>query len=239
MLFSHSDFVKIPGIYLRHGPEAQSVFLTFACTFLIKVLDSLTSSNASLLIGSSQLLQPKFAPCLPLERRREIRSLVQEAVNLLQSPEVAIDERHGPRLYAKFLRRLLNSPLAALEPPSPAPARSPTATSSRRSQPPTVPPISTATHDNSHFINDFAAHSLPQTHDAPSPASSVSLSPPNEAASSFDQFAPMEAGIDPFAYIMDTDHSMSVSDFPSQLAFDGMAGMQDPSMWAGVDPHGQ
>jgi hypothetical protein len=188
-------------------------------------------------MGSSQLLQPKFAFCLTLERRREIRSLVQESVNLLQSPDVAIDEKHGPRLYAKFLRRLLNSPLAALEPPSPA--RSPTASSSRRSQPPTVPPISTATYDNSRVMNDFAAHSLPQAQDAPSPASSASLSPPNEAASSFDQFAPMEAGIDPFAYIMDTDHSMSVSDFPSQLTFDGIGSMQDPSVWAGIDPHGQ
>ena len=26
------------GIYLRHGPDAQSVFLTFASAFLVKVL---------------------------------------------------------------------------------------------------------------------------------------------------------------------------------------------------------
>ncbi|KAI6125630.1 hypothetical protein EDD16DRAFT_1557742 [Pisolithus croceorrhizus] len=75
--------------YLRHAPEGQFVFVTFAGAFLIK------------------LLQPKYAHYFPAERREEIRTLVQEAVDLLGSPEVAIDERHAPMLYSRFLAGLL------------------------------------------------------------------------------------------------------------------------------------
>jgi hypothetical protein len=81
-------------VYLRHGPEAQSVFVTFACSFLVK------------------LLQPKFTVYLTREKRLEIRSLVQNVADLLGSPEVAIDERHGPKLYSRFLKGLLATPLA-------------------------------------------------------------------------------------------------------------------------------
>lgn len=76
-------------VYLRHAPEGQFVFVTFAGAFLIK------------------LLQPKYAHYFPAERRKEIRTLVQEAVDLLGSPEVAIDERHAPMLYSRFLAGLL------------------------------------------------------------------------------------------------------------------------------------
>ncbi|KAJ7593031.1 hypothetical protein C8J56DRAFT_1023845 [Mycena floridula] len=76
-------------IYFRHGPEAQRVFLTFAATFLIK------------------LLQPKYASHLEPETRTEILQLIQSAIDFLSSPEVAIDERHGPKVHARFLRGLL------------------------------------------------------------------------------------------------------------------------------------
>lgn len=44
---SVSDLGK-SGIYLRHGPEAQAVFATFACAFLLKVR---ASSCISMLYG--------------------------------------------------------------------------------------------------------------------------------------------------------------------------------------------
>ncbi|KAJ7592760.1 hypothetical protein C8J56DRAFT_482308 [Mycena floridula] len=77
-------------IYFRHGPEAQRVFLTFAVTFLIR------------------LLQPNYASLKP-ETRAEILQLIQSAIDFLSSPEVAIDERH-----ARFLEGLL----AKVEKPS-------------------------------------------------------------------------------------------------------------------------
>lgn len=78
-------------VYLRHAPEGQFVFVTFAGAFLIK------------------LLQPKYAHYFPAGRRKDIRVLVQEAVDLLRSPEVAIDERHAPMLYSRFLAGLLTN----------------------------------------------------------------------------------------------------------------------------------
>jgi len=88
-------------IYLRHGPEAQSVFATFAASFLVK------------------LLQPKFATYLSREKRLEIRGLVQNVADLLGCSEIAIDDRHGPKLYSRFLKGLLATPMASVDTLSP------------------------------------------------------------------------------------------------------------------------
>lgn len=108
--------IAIPSqkIYLRHGPEAQCVFVTFASAFLVK------------------LLQPKYAQHLSRERRVEIRDLVQRVIDLLSSPEVAIDDRHGPKLYARFLQGLLATPMARVD-QSPASVRSPRRVPSKHS----------------------------------------------------------------------------------------------------------
>ncbi|KAL4064986.1 hypothetical protein V8B97DRAFT_2105687 [Scleroderma yunnanense] len=84
--------------YLRHAPEGQFVFVTFAGAFLVK------------------LLLPKYAHRFSAERRKEIRTLVQEAVDLLGSEEVALDEKHAPSLYSRFLAGLLASMTA--DPPA-------------------------------------------------------------------------------------------------------------------------
>ncbi|KAG6374465.1 hypothetical protein JVT61DRAFT_4508 [Boletus reticuloceps] len=76
-------------ILLRHAPDAQFVFVTFACAFLVK------------------LLQPKYSRYFTYERRQEIRTLVQEAVDLLGAPEVVVDDKHGPKLFSRFLAGLL------------------------------------------------------------------------------------------------------------------------------------
>ncbi|KAF8920252.1 hypothetical protein CPB85DRAFT_1429060 [Mucidula mucida] len=81
-------------IYLRHGPEAQIVFVTFASTFLIK------------------LLQPKYATYIDAGQRSYIQQLVQGVIDLFGSPEVAVDERHGPKAYSRFLKGLLEMTLS-------------------------------------------------------------------------------------------------------------------------------
>ncbi|KAF8896253.1 hypothetical protein BD779DRAFT_1433309 [Infundibulicybe gibba] len=152
--------------YFRHGPEAQSVFVTFASAFLVK------------------LLQPRFATYLPYEKRLEVRGLVQKVVDLLGSPEVAIDDRHGPKLYSRFLKGLLASPMARVE--NNMGAHSP------YSRPRPRKPRS------SDIQGAFTPGTSPSlTHQ--SYRTSPSLSPPpNPGASSFDVFAP--AGpVDPFA----------------------------------------
>ena len=42
---------------------------------------------------------------------------MQKTADLLGSPEVAIDDRHGPKLYARFLEGLLSTPAASLDRP--------------------------------------------------------------------------------------------------------------------------
>ncbi|KAI0768144.1 hypothetical protein BD413DRAFT_479831 [Trametes elegans] len=88
-------------VFLRHGPDAESVFVTFTCAFLIKTL------------------HPRYSEYIPRETRVELRQLVEEVANLLGSPDVAVDERHGPALYSRFLKGLLETPLASVDhPPS-------------------------------------------------------------------------------------------------------------------------
>ncbi|KAI0787822.1 hypothetical protein C8Q74DRAFT_1315611 [Fomes fomentarius] len=84
-------------IFLRHASEAQCVFITFTCAFLIK------------------LLHPRFAKYIPRETRLEMRTMVEDTANFLGSPEVAIDDRHGPKMYSRFLHGLLSMPLASVD----------------------------------------------------------------------------------------------------------------------------
>jgi hypothetical protein len=49
------------------------------------------------------------------EKRVEIRSLVQKVADLLGCPEIAIDDRHGPKLYSRFLKGLLATPMANVD----------------------------------------------------------------------------------------------------------------------------
>lgn len=208
-LFLH--FIKTPDIivpYWRHGPEAQSVFVTFASAFLVK------------------LLQPKFAAYLTTERRVEIRSLVQKVIDLLSSPEIAIDDRHGPKLYSKFLKGLLAAPMAKVDATPPTrKVRQPRSFSGHTPEP------------ASETSYPFYSH--------PSPAGSASLSPPpRPTALSFDSFAPVGA-TDPFAPenalnitgIDDTTGLNLMSEFfQPPLPFDehilqSMQSLSDPSGW--------
>ncbi|KAG6880114.1 hypothetical protein C0992_005821 [Termitomyces sp. T32_za158] len=190
-------------IYLRHGPEAQVIFTTFASTFLVK------------------LLQPRFASYLTIQKRLEIRETVQQIIDLLASPEISIDDRHGPGLSAKFLKGLLAAPMAQVDPTSPRP-----------------PPRRTR-------LSPTITSHIGQT----SRSTSSSLSPaPRQEVLSFESFAPV-GPMDPFVpsnnggsnslalQIGGEDGPNISSDFfqPS-LPFDdaimhSMQSMSDPNVW--------
>ncbi|KAH8099947.1 hypothetical protein BXZ70DRAFT_893935 [Cristinia sonorae] len=97
VLTTYLDEIATPSQknYLRYGPDAQSVFVTFASTFLIK------------------LLQPKYVPYLTREQRVEIRQLIERLIDVME--EIAVDDRHCPKLYAKFLAGLLATPMASID----------------------------------------------------------------------------------------------------------------------------
>lgn len=215
----------------RHGPDAQSVFVTFASAFLIK------------------LLQPKFASYLSRDKRIEIRSLVQKVVDLLASPAIAIDDRHGPKLYSKFLKNLLAKPLAQIDPPStrgqsePAPPRKPTKITKSTS--------SGEQMDTSHLPGSADPYQTAFNHS--SPATSGSLSPPPaEAIADFNNFRPV-GGIDPYVPdepVMDAfgtgvrgaggNTDMFMMDyFQPELPFDpeiirSFHDLNDPSSWQDI-----
>jgi len=79
-----------PHPYLRTGPDAQFVFASFGSVFLLK------------------LLRPRFASVLEPHQKDAIVTLVRRLIDVLQSEDVAIDERHTPKLYARFLSGLLD-----------------------------------------------------------------------------------------------------------------------------------
>ncbi|KAG0694802.1 hypothetical protein DFH29DRAFT_1032599, partial [Suillus ampliporus] len=138
-------------IYLRHAPESQYVFVSFAGAFLVK------------------LLQPKYAQYFNYDQRVEIRDLVQKTVDLLGAPDVALDEKHGPYLYSRFLAGLLASPAVRVD-LTPAPGK-PLATSPlvpRRSRKAKTPPTKTP----GGLVADMSTSA-----DRPSPSSAYSNSP--------------------------------------------------------------
>ncbi|KAJ7170596.1 hypothetical protein C8R43DRAFT_1231383 [Mycena crocata] len=176
-------------IYLRHGPIAQSVFVTFAASMLVK------------------LLQPKFASYLTTDKRQEIRGLVKKVIDLLGSPDVSIDDKHGPNLYARFLKGLMAAPLVKADN-----KRRPARTNSGQ-------PMDDSTPSN---------HTSPDTSHSLSP-------PPTTAALSFDRFAPpLGAGVDPFMPLAAGHPEGNVLDldppdfFPPSLPYnpDPLQGMQ-------------
>ncbi|KAF8881559.1 hypothetical protein BD779DRAFT_1001973 [Infundibulicybe gibba] len=79
-----------PSGYMRYAPDGHFVFASFASAFLLK------------------LLRPEFANLLPSGQETEIFDLIGRLIQTLSSPEIAIDDRHTPKLYARFLAGLLS-----------------------------------------------------------------------------------------------------------------------------------
>ncbi|TRM64801.1 hypothetical protein BD626DRAFT_400336 [Schizophyllum amplum] len=183
-------------IYLRHGPEAQKVFVTFAASFLVK------------------LLQPKFASYLSYERRLEIRQLVKSVIDFLASPDIAVDEQHGPKLHSRFLKGLLASPLAQVFPPTNRTPKSAQASPMQESQP--------------------IAASSPESAGILTPA-------PNQAATSFDMFTATNpfSPVQPVGVAGNADFSMDDLFNPplpgyDDAIFQSMQTLSQPVQWQDI-----
>ncbi|KAI0370732.1 hypothetical protein BV20DRAFT_943680 [Pilatotrama ljubarskyi] len=79
----------VPSGYMRTSPDAHFVFASFASAFLLK------------------LLRPECSSFVSTETQTEIFDLISRLVEVLRSPDVAIDERHTPALHSRFLHGLL------------------------------------------------------------------------------------------------------------------------------------
>lgn len=62
-------------------------------------------------------MQPRYASYVSRDQRLEIRDKVEKIADLLGSPEVALDDHHGPKLYSAFLKALLAAPVTRVDRP--------------------------------------------------------------------------------------------------------------------------
>jgi hypothetical protein len=130
----------------------------------------------------TQLLQPKYASYLSSDQRAEMFRTIERAIDFLGSPEIGVDDRHGPRLYSRFLRGLFDH----VKTP---PAKNPRSRSRRK-------------------ISGQAAHEIPANPTPPQATISPSAThfeplPAVQISTPFDHFAwPTE--VDPSAAV---DHS--------------------------------
>ncbi|KAF8921372.1 hypothetical protein CPB85DRAFT_1372495 [Mucidula mucida] len=74
---------------LRYAMEANFVYVSFAAAYLVN------------------LLRPKFLHLVKEEIQREIVAIVTQLVKILASDKVALDGRHTPALYSRFLANLM------------------------------------------------------------------------------------------------------------------------------------
>jgi len=79
-----------PSGYMRYAPDGHFIFASFASAFLLK------------------LLRPEFSSFLVKHQETEIFDLIGRLIQTLSSPKIAIDDRHTPKLYARFLAGLLS-----------------------------------------------------------------------------------------------------------------------------------
>ncbi|KAF9532237.1 hypothetical protein CPB83DRAFT_807430 [Crepidotus variabilis] len=79
-----------PTGYLRYAMEANFLYMSFAAAFLLN------------------LFRPRYIGLLDLDLKREIVSLVSRLISVLGSSDVALDGRHTPALYSRFLASLMS-----------------------------------------------------------------------------------------------------------------------------------
>ena len=78
-----------PTGYLKYSPDGYMGFPAFAAAFLLK------------------LHRPKFQVLLMPEQAESIVPLLERLISTLSDPEIAVDDMHGPKVYARFLSTLL------------------------------------------------------------------------------------------------------------------------------------
>ena len=83
------------------APDGHFVFVSFASAFLIK------------------MLRKDPVPLLDEEQRQRVIELIEGLIATLRSKQVAVDDRHAPMLYSRFLSTLLATHKVVEEEPHP------------------------------------------------------------------------------------------------------------------------
>ncbi|KAJ7063571.1 hypothetical protein C8F01DRAFT_985730 [Mycena amicta] len=112
-----------PTGFMRYAPDEYFTFAVFASAFLFKASSCFRPCLFAYLV--LQLLRPDFSHWMVLEEENQVVGLIDRLIQTLSSSEVAIDDRHTPRLYAHFLAGLLSrrgqdgAPVGRLQPQPP------------------------------------------------------------------------------------------------------------------------
>ena len=140
----------------------------------------------------NQLLQPKYASYISPEQRVEIVRIVERAVEFHGSPDIGVDDRHGPRLYSRFIGGLLERVRTP-------PAKPPRSSRSNRK----IPEFSATQHQHQTNLSSIATQPAPINYFEPLPA---------RTTTPFDHFAwPTEA--DPLAGAGGSALGLTASEF--------------------------
>jgi len=79
----------VPTGYIRFAPDGYFVFASFASAFMLK------------------LLRPACSRFISPGLQADIYQVIERLIATIGSPQIAIDERHTPKLYSRFLATLL------------------------------------------------------------------------------------------------------------------------------------
>jgi hypothetical protein len=91
---------------LNFGP-AHFIFASFASAFLLKVSHVVCKCHTCSHYNTPQLLRPDFAGIVGPAHKDHILSLVGRLIKVFASNNVAVDDRHTPKLYSRFLASLV------------------------------------------------------------------------------------------------------------------------------------
>ncbi|KAK0502109.1 hypothetical protein EDD18DRAFT_681233 [Armillaria luteobubalina] len=80
-----------PSGFMRHAPDHHFMWTAFAVVFLFK------------------LLRPQFSSLLHKADKEESVELIKNLINKLSASDIAVDNRHTPKLYARFFVMVLEN----------------------------------------------------------------------------------------------------------------------------------
>ena len=101
-------YPRIPESDIGYVLIGHFVFTSFASAFLLKVSTRpIACETPALTVHSLKLLRPEFSWLVEPDDKAKIFDLIGRLIQTLNSPEVSIDNKHTPKLHAKFLAGLL------------------------------------------------------------------------------------------------------------------------------------
>jgi hypothetical protein len=75
------------------GPDCNALIITIACVVLVK------------------LLRPPLVQFFSADQQQQMREEIRAVINVLSSPEIAVDQLHGPHHHARFLALVSEAPV--------------------------------------------------------------------------------------------------------------------------------